>query len=73
MSKITLSTFKSFIRKNEGKLFIKCKSSFDGMTDCVEQNSNATFRPIQKLERKGPFVRSEHSFDNSLGTMAFGW
>lgn len=34
--KITLATFKSFVKKNEGKLYIRVKSSFDGMTDCVE-------------------------------------
>ena len=37
MSKITMTTLKSFIRKNDGKLFIRTKSSFDGMTDCVQQ------------------------------------
>lgn len=33
--KITRSTFKSFINKNIGNLFIKNRSSFDGMVDCV--------------------------------------
>ena len=33
--KTTLATIKSFVRKNEGNLFINCKSSFDGMVDCV--------------------------------------
>jgi hypothetical protein len=31
--KITLATLKSFIKKNQGKLFINVKSSFDGMID----------------------------------------
>ena len=35
--KITLSTVKSFIKKNRENLFINVKSSFDGMTDGVEQ------------------------------------
>lgn len=33
MAKVTKATFKSFIKKNEGKLFIRQKSSFDGMVD----------------------------------------
>lgn len=40
--KITLSTIKSFIRKNEGALYICAKSRFDGMTDCV-QDCGGTF------------------------------
>lgn len=36
MKKTTLATIKSFIRKNEGKLFIDLQSRFDGMTDCCE-------------------------------------
>ncbi len=31
--KTTLATIKSFIRKNDGKLYINVKSSFDGMID----------------------------------------
>ncbi len=34
--KTTKATVKSFIRRNEGNLFINVKSSFDGMTDCCE-------------------------------------
>jgi len=41
--KITMATVKSFIKKNR-ELYIKCKSSFDGMTDCVEQNVGSTFQ-----------------------------
>jgi hypothetical protein len=35
MAKITKATFKSFIKKNAGSLFVKVESSFDGMVDCV--------------------------------------
>lgn len=35
-SKITLATVKSFIKNNNGKLFINVKSSFDGMIDGCE-------------------------------------
>ena len=38
--KITLSTIKSFIKNNHDNLFINVKSSFDGMTDGVEQLHN---------------------------------
>jgi hypothetical protein len=37
--RITRTNFKSFIAKNAENLFIMTKSSFDGMTDCV-QNLN---------------------------------
>lgn len=36
MSRVTKATFKSFIKKNEGKLFIQINGDFDGMSDCVE-------------------------------------
>ena len=65
MSKITKATFKSFLRKNEGRLFIKCKSSFDGMTDSVETSRNQAYRPLVKLARDParPFVSQS---DNTL-------
>lgn len=34
--RITKATFKSFIKKNYGKLFMQHISSFDGMSDMVE-------------------------------------
>ena len=46
-SKITRATVKSFIRKNKNELFTKCKSSFDGMTDMVEPNHNASFKRVE--------------------------
>jgi hypothetical protein len=36
MKKMTKTTFKNFIKKNAGNLFIQCAGSFDGMSDCVE-------------------------------------
>lgn len=35
MKKITKATVKSFIRKNEGKIYVKVQSSFDGMVDGI--------------------------------------
>lgn len=38
MSKITIATVKSFINKNRADLLVNQKSSFDGMTDCVQSH-----------------------------------
>lgn len=42
--KITLSTLKAFAKRNEGNLFVKTNSSFDGMSDCVESRKES-FKP----------------------------
>jgi hypothetical protein len=47
--KITMSTLKSFI-KNVDEIFVQTKSSFNGMTDCVE-----------KVEAKLTKVSKEHA------------
>ena len=44
MKKITKATLKSFVRRNDGKLFVNVKSSFDGMTDGCESR-NGGFQP----------------------------
>ena len=61
-----MATIKSFIRKNEGNLFIKRESSFDGNTDGIETNHNAAYRPLVKVARDParPFVSTT---DNTLG------
>jgi hypothetical protein len=46
MRKITLTTLKSFIRKNENQLFLKIKSKFNGMVDGVDEVED-TFRQVQ--------------------------
>jgi len=43
MKKLTLATFKSFIREHHSHLYIRQDSKFDGMTDCVEHNHKAQF------------------------------
>ena len=43
MAKFTRATANSFIRKNMINLQIKVKSSFDGMTDCVERTGQTQF------------------------------
>lgn len=56
MSKITMNTVKSFVRKNEGKLHIRCLSSFDGMVDGVRPvDGKREFTPAQ------PGAHTEHS------------
>lgn len=58
MAKITKATFKSFVRKNEGKLLINVESRFDGMSDMVEQTGMKGFFPINK---------ADHAWENNLG------
>lgn len=48
--KITLATFKNFIKKNEGNLLVNEVSSFDGMHDCVMSSEKKGFRAITKTE-----------------------
>jgi hypothetical protein len=48
--KITLATFKSFIRKNADALFVNEKSSFDGMVDCVTACEGG-FAPAEALDK----------------------
>jgi len=47
----TLATFKSFLRKNEGKLWIDCISDFDPMVDGVRHNPEHTFQPARPADR----------------------
>ena len=44
--KITLATFKAFIRKNQGHLWIRNHMNFDGMYDCVMPCGDRSFRPV---------------------------
>ena len=48
--KITKATIKSFIRKNEDKLYIQVKSKFDGMTDMVDTVKD-NFSLVEKIDR----------------------
>mgnify|MGYP001171359634 CR=1 FL=1 len=52
MKKITMATVKSFIRKNEGRLYIRTLSAFDGMTDCCERCEDRSFQPAQPGRHK---------------------
>jgi len=47
--KATMATIKSFIRKNQGNLYVRYIGSFDGMTDSVEHipASDRSFQPVQ--------------------------
>lgn len=49
MKKITLATVKSFVRKNEGNLYIEVSSSFNGMIDCCDDTLNCDFTPVTKV------------------------
>lgn len=56
--KITLASVKKFIRENEGKLFIKFISEFDGMTDGLAFEKNPSFKTVEK---------TTENVDHSLG------
>ena len=56
MSKITKATFKSFLRKNPN-FVLRVKSSFDGMTDCVQSVDGGFVRPSA----------ADYPCDNNLG------
>ena len=56
--RITKSTFKAFLKKNQGKLLINERSQFNGMIDGVEYNRDSKFVPC---------VPAEHVCDNNLG------
>ena len=58
MSKITKATFKSFLKKNKGNLYIKETSRFDGMVDCVMQTGDGSYSPM---------VARENSHENECG------
>jgi hypothetical protein len=53
--KITIATVKAFVRKAKaaGTLLVRCDSSFDGMSDCVERNSDAKFFVPQEVGDHG--------------------
>lgn len=53
--KIISTTVKNFAKKNEGNLFVKHLSYFDGMTDGTTYVENSGFKKIEKpvnLEEK---------------------
>ena len=51
--RITLSTIKSFIRRNEGKLMIRSVSAFDSMCDGVRFSEGDSFSPVIASDRCG--------------------
>jgi hypothetical protein len=55
--KITLATFKSFVRKNTGSLLIQVETAFDSMTDGL-RCERIGFRPV---------AAPDNEFSNNLG------
>ena len=49
--KITLATLKSFAKRNSDKLFVKNISSFDGMTDCVEECHDNSWKETSIIDK----------------------
>lgn len=56
--KTTLTTIKSFIKKNQGKLYISNTRSFNGMIDGSRECDDKSFRPVET---------EMHHPENSLG------
>ena len=46
--KITMTTIKSFIKKNQD-IYIQNLSDFDGMVDCVMPTDNQAFKPVIRI------------------------
>jgi hypothetical protein len=62
MAKITLSTVKSFIKKNIDNLYINEKSKFDGMTDGIESRHNGFIKAEKTKEHpERPFKCSDRT------------
>lgn len=59
--KLTLASLKSFIKANDGQIWIKNISDFDAMVDCVMPCNDAGFRKAEKKEC------TEYSYNHNLG------
>jgi len=79
MKKITLTTIKTFVKKNREKLYIKVKSDFNGMTDCVE-SVNGDFKLVEVTDRNieqtlgiegAWFVRGSRDYFNDYSDNVF--
>jgi len=55
MRKPTLATLKSFIKRNDKNLYIKVKSSFDGMVDCVMPVEDE-FRKVESINMENKYT-----------------
>ena len=57
--KYTMATLKSFIQREakNGNLYIKTKSTFDGMVDCVMPTKDKLFSKVEGID-----MDNEHSF-----------
>ena len=60
--KITRTTLKSFLKKNEGMILSKTTSRFDGMVDCVMPTGQKEF--IQDKGHYDPTKERTLGFDN---------
>jgi hypothetical protein len=58
MTRTTMTTVKSFVKKNQGKLFINKKSSFNGMVDGCDYHKNSQFEAV---------IEGEDNHNNTLG------
>lgn len=56
--RITRATVKSFLKKNDGKIYIQNLRAFDGMVDGERECDDRSFRLAEKDER---------GFENTMG------
>jgi hypothetical protein len=49
--KITLASFKSFVRKNAGRVMVQVRSRFDSSDDCVRCTQEDTFTEALRSDR----------------------
>jgi hypothetical protein len=81
MAKTTLATIKSFIKKSNGNLYIRERSRFDGMVDCVMPTKDDGFNPALPSESANScgvhgawFVFSGRDYFEPLAEQGFvGW
>lgn len=61
---ITAITVRSFVKRNEGKVFFKKTAEFDGMTDCIKQIADNWHEAEYCLDiRRGIGVRNAYIID----------
>ena len=69
--KITIATVKAFIRRNRASLLVRVKSCFDGMDDCVRENSDSVFAPAVAREwfchETGKYIACSQDNKDTLG------
>lgn len=48
--RITIATVKAFVRKHQAELYVRTFSTFDGMTDCVQDCDGNQYRKVESVD-----------------------